>query len=125
MARPSEANKAKYEALVIAVAGGQTITEFCRRTRVPRPTVNQWTTTPEFREDVEALRREARDQGIGILTAAHKEAAEGMVQLARKSGSDAVRLQAQVKILEIASLETLQREVRELKAEFKRRGKLQ
>src|SRR3954471_16711863 len=107
MAKPTEANKAKYDALVMAVAGGCTYSEFCRKTRLPRPTIDQWVREPEFREAVEALRREARDQGIGILTEATREAAQGMVQLAKTSGSDAVRLAAQSKILEITNIDTL------------------
>lgn len=95
MAIPHTNNKAKYDALVISVAAGVSISEWCRKGGVPRSTVDQWTSEPTFTADVEARRREMLVEAIGKFTAAVGEIAEGMIGLARGAESEATKLAAQ------------------------------
>jgi hypothetical protein len=116
MAKPSESNKSRYDALVMAVASGISIAKWCRTTRTPRKTVDDWVREPDFRSNVEAIRQEFRDEGIGVMTAAIKEAAEGIVFLSRKSASDQVKLTALRAILEVSTLETVVQRLKELES---------
>jgi hypothetical protein len=114
MAKPNESNKSRYDALVLAVASGVSVAKWCRSTRTPRKTVDDWMREPEFRAAVEGIRQQCRDEGIGVLTAAMREAAEGMVFLSKKSTSDQVKLSAQRAILDVGSFETVQQRLKEL-----------
>jgi hypothetical protein len=120
MAKPNESNKSRYDALVLAVASGVSIAKWCRSTRTPRTTADLWVKEPDFRASVEAVRQQCRDEGIGVLTAAMREAAEGMVFLSKKSASDQVKLSAQRAILDVGTIETVQQRLKELE-EFRAR----
>src|SRR3954451_11408991 len=95
MAKPHPNNRLKYDALVISVAAGESISEWCRKGGVSRSTVDQWTADPQFTADVEARRRELLAEAIGKFTAAVGEIAEGMIALARGAESEATKLAAQ------------------------------
>jgi hypothetical protein len=116
MAKPNESNKSRYDALILAVASGVSIAKWCRSSRTPRKTADVWVKEPDFRAAVEAVRQQCRDEGIGVLTAAMREATEGMVFLSKKSPSDQVKLAAQKAILDVGTLETVQQRLKELEA---------
>jgi hypothetical protein len=93
-------NKAKYESLVIAVATGQSIINWCKDTKTPRSTVSVWQLDPKFERDVAALRRKMVNEAIGKFVASVGQVAEGMIKLAEQAASEPTKLAAQKAVME-------------------------
>jgi hypothetical protein len=93
-------NKAKYESLVMAVATGISIIDWCKNTKTPRSTVSVWQTDAKFERDVAAVRRQMLNAAIGKFTGAVEKVADGMIELAEKATSESTKLNAQRSVFE-------------------------
>src|SRR4051794_36610598 len=100
MAMPHPKNRSKYDALVISVAAGVSISEWCRQSSTARQTVDAWTGEPTFLADVDVRRRELLTEAVGKLTAAIGDITEGMIALAKGAQSESTKLAAQKAVLE-------------------------
>jgi hypothetical protein len=74
-------NKAKYEALVIAVATGQSVVDWCRATRTPRSTAIAWQADVRFERDVARIQRQMVQAAVGKFVGAVETIASGMIEL--------------------------------------------
>lgn len=92
MSKPTAANLAQREALVIAVATGTPVARFCKRAGIPRSTATGWTADPAFNRDVEAARSRILDRAAGKLMGSLERIAEGMIRLAESASSEPVQL---------------------------------
>ena len=63
-------NKSKYDALVVAVASGVSIIDWCKQTHTARSTVSEWQKDPRFEKDVSRTRRKLLDAVVGLSTGA-------------------------------------------------------
>ena len=88
-----ELKAAKIE-LALALAQGVSVTAWARARSMPRSTVYRWASDPEVRSEIEAHRRQAVDRAIGVMANRYAWAANGIVNLAKTSGSDSVKLKA-------------------------------
>jgi hypothetical protein len=100
MAKPNPENVSKYESLVLAVATGVSIADWCRKTRTNRSTASKWQMEPEFDQAVNAMRRRLLNEAIGKFTGAVCRVADGMVELAERATSEPTKLAAQKAVLE-------------------------
>jgi hypothetical protein len=89
----------KHESLAVAVAAGCSVAAWAKTNDVPRRTAYSWTEAPEFRARVSALRRQATDEAIGLLSAGARQAAMIMRLLLKDAESEAVKLSAARAIL--------------------------
>jgi hypothetical protein len=93
-------NKAKYESLVMAVATGISIIDWCKNTKTARSTVSEWQKDPKFDRDVAAIRKQMLNGAIGKFTGAVEEMADGMIELGKKATSEPTKLNAQRSVFE-------------------------
>jgi hypothetical protein len=93
-------NKSKYEALVMAVATGVSILDWCRQTGTARSTVSTWQKDPDFERDVATIRRQLLNEAIGKFTGAVTRVADGMIQMAESATSEPTKLSAQRAVME-------------------------
>src|SRR5436190_1008680 len=85
--------------LAIALAQGVSVTAWARARSMARSTVYRWASDPEVRSEIEAHRRQAVDRAIGIMINLYAWAADGIVNLAKTSDWDSVRLKAYQSIM--------------------------
>lgn len=93
-------NKSKYDAVVMAVATGVSIIEWCRQTKTCRSTVTTWQRDPKFDRDVAAIRRQMLNEAVGKFTGAVGKVADGMIELAESAASEPTKLSAMRSVLE-------------------------
>jgi hypothetical protein len=93
-------NKAKYEALVMAVATGISVADWCKSTKTARSTASTWQEDPQFDRDVAAIRRQMLNQAVGKFTGAVNKVADEMIQLAESATSEPTKLSAQRAVME-------------------------
>jgi hypothetical protein len=87
-------NAAQFDAFVMAYANGMEIEEFCKLKHLKYDTVRKWTSEPAFKSGVAEIQARLYEAFIGTLTGAMKEAANGLLGLARGGATDSVKLQA-------------------------------
>jgi hypothetical protein len=87
-------NMIQFNAFVQAYATGTTTRDFCKQKHLKYDTVRKWSCEPAFKKAVAALQAELYEAFVGHLTGAMKEAAEGLVEIARRGSPDSVRLAA-------------------------------
>lgn len=83
-----------FESLVQAVAAGSTIKAWAEKHGQKYATVRHWARTPEFKAAVAEIRADMMDRYVGKVSAAMDALADGIVELAKNSQSDAVRVSA-------------------------------
>lgn len=93
-------NKAKYDAVVMAVATGVSISDWCKSTKTNRSTVSTWQKDPSFDRDVATIRRQMLDGAVGRFTGAVEKIATGMIELADSATSEPTKLSAMRSVLE-------------------------
>jgi hypothetical protein len=93
-------NKAKYDALVMAVATGVSVIDWCKSTKVARSTASTWQRDPKFDRDVAAIRRQMLNEAVGKFTGAVGKVADGMIELAESASSEPTKLSAQRAVME-------------------------
>lgn len=93
-------NKSKYDALVMAVATGVSIIDWCKQTKTSRTTVSSWQRDPTFERDVATIRRQMLNEAVGKFTGAVGKVADGMIQLAESATSEPTKLSAMRSVLE-------------------------
>jgi hypothetical protein len=80
--------------LVAAIAMGMPVAEWARANNVPRRTAYRWAKEPKVKSAVEAYRRKAVDQSLGVLTKSLSKAAAAIADLGATAESESVRLSA-------------------------------
>jgi hypothetical protein len=80
--------------LTLAIARGESITGWARRTGVPLSTAFRWSRDPKVRSAVQAWRRRALDRTIGRMASLAMKATEGISRLAKGAESESVQLRA-------------------------------
>jgi hypothetical protein len=100
MAKPHESNKATYDAVILAVACGETIASFCARTGTNRSTITKWQADPAFDREVTKARRRMLDKAVGRLTSGAEACAVIILKVATQATSDRDRLAASRAALE-------------------------
>ncbi|MFO0889894.1 MAG: hypothetical protein U0790_12225 [Isosphaeraceae bacterium] len=81
------------EDLALAIASGESVAAWCRRTGTATRTARTWAALPETKEKVREIRSRMVDEAIGRLTALVGEAVIGIGKLTRAE-SESVRLAA-------------------------------
>ena len=116
----SKRNQGQFDAFVQAYAIGTSVKEFCKLKHISHNTVRKWTVEPGFKRAVAAIRAELYEAFIGTLVGTMKEAAEGMLSVARNGAPDSVRLAAWRGIVDdlmkMQSVTKLEQDVAEMKA---------
>lgn len=116
--------QAKYDAMVVAVASGSTMTDWCKSTGTPYSTAAGWSQTAEFQAAVRAIQKERLDAYVGKLIDAAGELADSLLTLVRHADSQHVKLGAirgaAEDLVKIASFAQLKGEMDQLRAEIKR-----
>jgi hypothetical protein len=88
---PRERNKID---LAASVARGCSISGWARKNNVCKMTACRWAREPEVRALIEAFRRQAIDQAVGVLAGHSGWAANKMCKIAKSAESDSVQLRA-------------------------------
>jgi transposase-like protein len=108
--------------LALAVAAGQSITQWARDHGIGVRTAYTWSRAPEFRSQVAELRDRLLDRAIGVLARRVAANAAEINRLASKAESEAVRLAAAragiADLLGASRFVELRAEVEELKREL-------
>jgi hypothetical protein len=116
MPKPNSENR-KVQ-LALALAGGATVSDWAEKNNVSERTAYRLAASPEVRERVEAIRRDALEQAVGRLSGNAGGAAEQINRLAREANSEAVRLQASRAVLDelmtVSSYAALERRLAEV-----------
>jgi hypothetical protein len=93
-------NEPLFESLAQSIATGSTIKAWSSLNRKSYATARSWSMKPEFKRRVAAIRSDLTDRPIGILTGALTEMAEGIIEIARKSPNDQVKLAAWGRVID-------------------------
>ena len=80
--------------LVAAIALGEPIATWARENGVARRTAYRWAKDPKVKTAVDAHRRKAVDQSVGVLTGRLSRAANAIANLGETAESESVRLSA-------------------------------
>jgi len=111
MARSTSSNVTNYEFLVMCVARGFPVSEWCRKNKTAPSTVAKWQSESEFTRDVQEHRRGLLRLAVAKFTGAVNPVAAGVIELASSALSESMKLSAQrammeklVKITEFAEL---------------------
>jgi hypothetical protein len=80
--------------LALAIARGESVTEWARRNNVPRRSAFRWASDPKVRRSVESWRRRALDRAIGRMAGLALKAANGIARLADGADSESVQLRS-------------------------------
>lgn len=89
--------------LAVAIACGQTQETAAKAAGVCRTTVARKVTDPAFRAMVSALRRQAVDRALGVLSNGCSDAAAQLILIASNGETESNRLKASVAVLELAA----------------------
>jgi transposase-like protein len=89
-----EVRRHKKINLVLAISGGESISEWAKQNGVSERTAFYWAKDPKVRREVEAFRRRVVNQAIGRLTGMTTKAVDGITKLAREADSESVQLRA-------------------------------
>jgi hypothetical protein len=123
MARSTNSDAAKYESLVMSMAKGVPVSDWCRLTKTARSTAAKCQSEPEFTSDVQEFHRKLLHLAVSKFTRAVNLVADGTIKLAGSALSEPTKLSAQrsmmqnlVKITEFADLE---QRIKELEAKVK------
>ena len=105
---------------IIALLSEPSIRQAAKVSGIPEKTLYNWLRNPTFEAAYRLARRDATQQAMGLLQKYSGTAAAILCKLAVGSGSDAIRLAAASKILDLAlkitELEELRGEIDALKA---------
>lgn len=105
----------------VALAGGASIAEAARRSKVGEQTVRRWLKQPKFRARVNALRGEMVGAAVNTLSQSMTGAAVALERLL-KSKSEGTRLRAAQSVLSLATKlresEELEQRIAELERQF-------
>jgi len=82
MARSTNSNAAKYESLVMSLATGVSVSEWCRQNETAPSTVGKWQSEPEFTRNVREFRQNLLHLAVGKFTGAVNPTADGMIKRA-------------------------------------------
>jgi hypothetical protein len=89
-----DVRKNKKNQLAVAIARGESITEWAGQNEVPLRTAYRWSRDPRVRRAMEAWRRRALNQALGRLAGLSMKAAEGIARLGESAESESVQLRA-------------------------------
>jgi len=87
-------NREQLTSLAVAIAAGQSVSDWAKASEVPRRTAYRWSRLPETRRIVADARRRSIDRAIGTLSKNATAAAQEIARLAAKADAEAVRLAA-------------------------------
>jgi hypothetical protein len=88
-------------ALLSALAGGQQIEAAAKMAGVSESTAKRRLADPVFRARLDAIRAEAINRAVGVLSMASVGAAAELLRLIKSANSEQVRLAAATRILEL------------------------
>jgi hypothetical protein len=89
-----DVRKNQKNQLAVAIARGESITEWAGQNEVPLRTAYRWSRDPRVRRAIEAWRRRALNQALGRLAGLSMKAAEGIARLGESAESESVQLRA-------------------------------
>lgn len=89
------------QAVVLALAGGETVVAAARKTGVGERTIHRWRQDEAFRREVTAARADMFGRALGSIAEGSASGALVLRQLALKAKSESVRLAAARALLEL------------------------
>ena len=106
--------------LALAIARGESVTEWALRNNVPRRSAFRWASDPKVRRSVESWRRRALDRAIGRMAGLALKAANGIARLADGAESESVQLRSWRAILadqmDVSKFSNLEQRIAEVEA---------
>ena len=96
---PGEHRESRKTLLVLALAEGQSVTDWAGANDVPRSTAYRWAKDRKLRGLVWKVRRRYLDQAVGILASNVARAAGRIVKLGESSENESVQLRASRAVL--------------------------
>jgi len=91
---PGEHRESKKAQLALALAQGQSVSDWARTNLVPDSTAFRWAKDRKVRRLVAALRRRFLDQAVGLLASNAAGAASRILKLGEIAASESVQLRA-------------------------------
>jgi len=91
---PGEHRESKKAQLALALAQGQSVSDWARTNLVPESTAFRWAKDRKVRRLVAALRRRFLDQAVGLLASNAAGAASRILKLGEIAASESVQLRA-------------------------------
>jgi hypothetical protein len=124
---PEQHPKNKKAKLALAIARGESVTEWASENGVPKRTAFHWAGDVKVRKAIEKWRRQALSQAIGRMAARAVTAADGIASLGEHADSESIRLRAYRAILAdqmaVAKFSTLEQRMVEVEQKIEARDK--